>query len=29
MSDAFFIFTTTAIGKTEFAAFLKKAGGAL
>jgi hypothetical protein len=29
MSDAFFIFTTTAIGKTEFAAFLKKAGGVL
>jgi hypothetical protein len=29
MSDAFAIFTTTVIGKSEFATFLKKAGGVL
>jgi hypothetical protein len=29
MSDPFFIFTTTAIGKSEFATFLEKAGGVL
>jgi hypothetical protein len=29
MSDPFFIFTTKAIGKSEFATFLKKAGGVL
>lgn len=29
MSDPFFIFTTEAIGKSEFATFLEKAGGVL
>jgi hypothetical protein len=29
MSDPFFIFTTMVIGKSEFATFLKKAGGVL